>query len=150
MSASDAIDPLRVLIHAPVGRDAGLTAELLQRASIACHICTSIPDLCEAFADGAGAILLTEEALTDPAVQTLSEALEAQPAWSDISVLLFAGNDREPSSLRALRKLEILRNVTILERPVRVTAVISTVQASLRGRQRQYELRDVLAALHRA
>ena len=150
MSASDAIDPLRVLIHAPVGRDAGLTAELLQRASIACHVCASIPQLCEAFAEGAGAILLTEEALSDPAVQALSDALEAQPAWSDISVLLFAGNDREPSSLRAIRKLEILRNVTLLERPVRVTAVISTVQASLRGRQRQYELRDVLAALHRA
>ncbi|MCA1652442.1 MAG: HAMP domain-containing histidine kinase, partial [Acidobacteria bacterium] len=60
------------------------------------------------------------------------------------------GNDREPSSLRAIRKLEILRNVTLLERPVRVAAVVSTVQASLRGRQRQYELRDVLGALHRA
>jgi signal transduction histidine kinase len=150
MSASDVVDPLRVLIHAPVGRDGGLTAELLQRASIACHICASMPAVCEALADGAGAILLTEEALGDPGVQNLAVALEEQPAWSDISVLLFAGNDREPASLRAIRKLEILRNVTVLERPVRVTAVISTVQAALRGRQRQYELRDVLAALHRA
>jgi signal transduction histidine kinase len=150
MCASDVVNPLRVLIHAPVGRDAGLTAELLQRASIACHVCHSLPELCEALADGAGAILLTEEALSNAAGQKLAEALEAQPAWSDISVLLFAGNDREPSSLRAIRKLEILRNVTLLERPVRVTAVISTVQAALRGRQRQYELRDVLGALHRA
>ena len=150
MSPSDAVDPLRVLIHAPVGRDAGLTAELLQRASIPCHICRSLPELCSAFADGAGAILLTEEALSDPAVQDLADTLEEQPAWSDVSVLLFVGNEREPSSLRAIRKLEILRNVTLLERPVRVTAVISTVQAALRGRQRQYELRDVLAALHRA
>jgi signal transduction histidine kinase len=150
MCASDAIDPLRVLIHAPIGRDAGLTAELLHRAAIPCHVCHSIPELCDALADGAGGILLTEEALSDPAVQLLSETLEEQPAWSDISVLLFAGNDREPSALRAIRKLEILRNVTLLERPVRVTAVISTLQAALRGRQRQYELRDVLGALHRA
>ena len=47
-------------------------------------------------------------------------ALEAQPAWSDISVLLFAGSDRDAAALRTLRKLEILRNVTLLERPVRV------------------------------
>ena len=150
MCPSDVVDPLRVLIHAPVGRDAGLTAELLQRASIACAVCRSLPELCDAFAEGAGAILLTEEALGDPAVQNLAEALEEQPAWSDISVLLFAGNDREPSSVRAIRKLEILRNVTLLERPVRVAAVISTVQAALRGRHRQYELRDVLGALYRA
>src|SRR5687767_2894807 len=89
MSLSDALDPLRVLIHAPVGRDAGLTAELLQRASIPCHVCHSLPELCSAFADGAGAILLTEEALSDPAVQDLADTLEEQPAWSDVSVLLF-------------------------------------------------------------
>ena len=49
--------------------------------------------------------------------------------------------------MRTLRTLEVLRNVTLLDRPIRVTAVISTVRAALRGRRRQYELRDVLQAL---
>ncbi len=49
--------------------------------------------------------------------------------------------------MRTLRTLEVLRNVTLLDRPIRVTAVISTVRAALRGRRRQYELRDVLLAL---
>jgi signal transduction histidine kinase len=46
--------------------------------------------------------------------------------------------------------LEVLRNVTLLDRPVRVAAVISTVRAALRGRRRQYELRDILVELHAA
>jgi signal transduction histidine kinase len=44
----------------------------------------------------------------------------------------------------------VLRNVTLLDRPVRTAAVVSTVRAALRGRQRQYELRDTLAALQKA
>src|SRR5262249_40410501 len=54
------------------------------------------------------------------------------------------------AKLQTLRTLEVLRNVTLLDRPLRVAAVISTVQAALRGRRRQYELRDVLLALHTA
>ena len=64
-----------------------------------------------------------------------------------MSLLLFAGDDRSQATTRTLRTLEVMRNVTLLDRPIRVTAVISTVRAALRGRRRQYELRDVLAAL---
>src|SRR5512133_689829 len=101
----------RVLIHAPIGRDSELTAELLDRALIPCHVCRSMYDLCAELARGAGAILLTEEALADRRIDDLAAALEAQPAWSDISILLFAGADRSQASLRTLRKLEVLRNV---------------------------------------
>jgi hypothetical protein len=141
---------LRVLVCAPIGRDSQLTTELLQRAGIPCHACRDISEICEQIAEGAGAILLTEEALTDPQLDELAAALAGQAPWSDISVLLFAGSQRDEAALRTLRKLEILRNVTLLDRPVRTSAVISTVQAALRGRRRQYELRDVLVALHAA
>jgi len=141
---------LRVLVFAPIGRDNALTVDLLGRASIACHACRSLNELCEQFVEGAGAILLTEEVLTDPDIDDLAKELAAQPAWSDVSVLLFAGGHREQPSLRTLHKLEVLRNVTLLDRPVRAAAVVSTLRAALRSRQRQYELRDVLTALHRA
>src|SRR5215470_6022659 len=144
------LDVARVLIFAPIGRDANLTADLLSRAGITCQICHSMNDVCIELARSAGAILLTEEALGDPRLDDLAEALTAQPPWSDISVLLFAGSDRSQASLRTLHKLEVLRNVTLLDRPIRTAAVISTVRAALRGRQRQYELRDTLVALQRA
>ncbi len=92
-------------------------------------------------------MLLTEEALADPSIDELAATLQTQPAWSDVSLLLFAGDDRSQATIRTLRTLEVMRNVTLLDRPIRVTAVISTVRAALRGRRRQYELRDVLVAL---
>jgi signal transduction histidine kinase/CheY-like chemotaxis protein len=143
-------DTSRVLIFAPIGRDSSLTADLLSRAGITCQVCHSMDDTCIELARGAGAILLTEEALADPRLDDLADALAAQPPWSDISILLFAGTDRSQAALRTLHKLEVLRNVTLLERPIRTAAVITMVRAALRGRQRQYELRDTLVALQRA
>jgi signal transduction histidine kinase/DNA-binding NarL/FixJ family response regulator len=138
---------LRVLVFAPIGRDTELTTELLTRSSIPCHSCRSLAEVCDEVRAGAGAVLLTEEALSDPDIDDLAATLQAQPPWSDISILLFAGSDRNQASLRTLHKLEVLRNVTLLDRPVRTSAVVSTVRAALRGRQRQYELRDTLVAL---
>jgi signal transduction histidine kinase len=141
---------LRVLVFAPIGRDGALTVEILERAGQPCHLCRSVLDMCEAMRSGAGVILMTEEALSDAHIDALAATLADQPAWSDISVLLFARDIRAESALRTLRKLEVLRNVTLLDRPVRIAAVISSVQAAIRGRRRQYELRDVLVALEAA
>ena len=141
---------LRVLVFAPIGRDTALTTELLTRSAIPCHACASLREVCDEVRAGAGAVLLTEEALSDPAIDQLATALGAQPPWSDISILLFAGGDRNHASLRTLHKLEVLRNVTLLDRPVRTAAVVSTVRAALRGRQRQYELRDTVVALQKS
>ena len=141
----------RVLIFAPIGRDAELTRGLLDRAAIACDACPSLAALIEAFeTSGAGALLLTEEALEDLGLPALITTLEEQPPWSDIPVLLFAGVPGADMTLRAIRSIETLRNVTLLERPIRLAAVLSTVRAALRSRKRQYEVRDLLVALHRA
>jgi signal transduction histidine kinase/ActR/RegA family two-component response regulator len=149
MGTDEALD-LRVLILAPIGRDGVLTSQLLGQADVPCHVCASAAELCAEIRRGAGAVLLTEEALADPGIDALADTLHTQPTWSDISLLLFAGDDRSLATMRTLRTLEVLRNVTLLDRPIRVTAVISTVRAALRGRRRQYELRDVLQALQAA
>jgi len=141
----------RVLIFAPIGRDAELTRELLERASIACCVCASISALIDTFErTGCGALLLTEEALDERDFQMLVTTMEEQPPWSDVPVLLFAGGPGADMTVRAIRSIETLRNVTLLERPLRLAAVLSTVRAALRSRRRQYEVRDLLVALHRA
>jgi len=150
MTIGGDVNELRVLIFAPVGRDAALTTDVLTRASVACHVCGSLVDLCAEIERGAGAVLLTEESLDRPQLVELAATLDQQPAWSDIAVLLFAGGERERASLRTLRLLETLRNVTLLDRPMRIAAVISAVRAALRARQRQYDLRHVLVELQAA
>ena len=140
----------RVLIVAPIGRDAELTRDLLAGASIPCGICGSLAAMRDTLAElGAGALLLTEEVLDLPDFPSLVAELAQQPPWSDVPVLLFAGSGTE-MSVRAIRSIDTLRNVTLLERPIRLAAVLSTVRAALRGRARQYEVRDLLVALHRA
>src|SRR5262249_30902209 len=99
----------RVLIVTPGGRDADLTHDLLLRASIPCIVCGSVSALCARFEDtGGGAILLSEEALDDPAFPALVKALDRQPAWSDVPVLLCAGIVGTDMPVRAVRAIETL------------------------------------------
>ena len=77
------------------------------------------------------------------------ECLRSQPAWSDIPVLLFADAERSEIYLRTLRLLEGLRNVVLLERPIRLGAALSLIRSAMRGRERQYELRDLLEGVCR-
>ncbi|HWK12386.1 MAG TPA: hybrid sensor histidine kinase/response regulator [Vicinamibacterales bacterium] len=141
----------RVLVFAPIGRDAELTHDFLHRASIPNAICESMAQLCEVLEHaGAGALLLTEEALDDPAFPQLAAFLNGQPSWSDVPVLLFAGSSGADMTLRTIRSIESLRNVTLFERPIRVAAVLSAIRAALRGRARQYEVRDLLGELRDA
>ena len=150
-SATDTGHEDRVLVFAPIGRDAELTRQLLERAAIPCKVVASISALIQTLAgDGGAALLLTEEALDDEDIPQLVTALGEQPPWSDIPVLLFAGGPGGEMPLRTIRSFETLRNVTLLERPIRLAAVLSTVRAAVRSRARQYEVRDLLVALHRA
>ena len=137
----------RILIFAPVGKDAPLTLDVLTRAKLVGCVCATAHDLCTEFLKGTGVIMLTEEALEDPGIGELMECLRSQPAWSDVPILVFADAERSEIYLRTLRLLEGLRNVVLLERPIRLGAALSLIRSALRGRERQYELRDLLTAL---
>jgi signal transduction histidine kinase/ActR/RegA family two-component response regulator len=131
----------RVLVLAPTGRDASLTCTLLRAGGLAAEACRSIDDLCGSISEGAGALLIAEEALPPSAVQLLGQTLDDQPPWSDIPVIVLAGGEFSASSLRPLNLLGPLRNVMIMERPVRRLILIRSVAVALRARRRQYELR---------
>jgi signal transduction histidine kinase/ActR/RegA family two-component response regulator len=136
----------RILIFAPVGKDAPLTLDVLRRTDLKGCVCSTAHGLCLEFQRGASVIMLTEEALEDSGIGELMECLRSQPAWSDIPVLLFADAERSEIYLRTLRLLEGLRNVVLLERPIRLGAALSLIRSAMRGRERQYELRDLLKA----
>jgi signal transduction histidine kinase/CheY-like chemotaxis protein len=136
----------RILIFAPVGKDALLTLDVLRRTELKGYVCDTASGLCAEFLRGAAVIMLTEEALEDRGIGELLECLRSQPAWSDIPVLVFADAERSEIYLRTLRLLEGLRNVVLLERPIRLGAALSLIRSAMRGRARQYELRDLLKA----
>src|SRR5579871_5554874 len=143
---SEAVEA-RVLLLAPVGRDGPLTAQALEGAGFGVALCHTIPALCQELQAGAGAILITTEALRETEVGRLIELLKRQPPWSDLPIVLLS-NDAARTGLDALALP--LGNVTVLERPLSRAALLMAIRAALRARQRQYQVRDLLAETERA
>lgn len=135
---------LRVLVVAPVGRDGELTCEVLAGAGIAAVRCAGLEEVAREMAAGAGAVLLTADALGAAEAARLDEVLRAQEPWSDLPVVLAVdrGLARGPES--PLARLERAGTLTVLERPVRVVTLLTVLRSALRARARQYELRDLL------
>lgn len=142
----------RVLVLAPIGRDAALARDILVRSGIPAQVCSSMDNLCEELNRGCGAALVTQEALSTPWAQALLSALGAQPAWSDLPlVVLVSGAD--PATVRLGELLGEGANATFLERPTGTSTLVRAMQMSLRDRRRQYQLRshlDELAAAQEA
>lgn len=138
----------RALILAPSGRDGPVAKDMLAEAGIRGDIVSGIGELVEALQAGAGCGVITEEALSGADLHPLSEWLHHQPEWSDFPFVLLTqrggGLERNPE---ASRYLEVLGNVTFLERPFHPTTFVSLAQSALRGRRRQYEARSRLISL---
>ena len=139
----------RILVLAPTGRDATLAANAIRTAGIEADVCASIDHLCTAVEDGAGAALITDEALDAKAMKCLAAVLEKQPPWSDLPLLIFTVQPSAEIAVRSFEQLGARANVTIIERPIRVKTMVAAAQAALRARRRQYEIRDLLDQLHR-
>ena len=133
-----------VLLLAPTGRDAELTSTLLAKAGVPAVICRDLDSMSRSAAKGVGAILMAEEAITIDTQQMLAKLIDGQPPWSDLPVLIVTRPGADSATV--LEALETSGNVTILERPIRVAALVSAVRTALRSRRRQYELRDRLEA----
>ena len=135
----------RVLVLAPTGRDGSLAVSALQAAGLRAEACESVRHLCDMAAEGAGVIVIADEALDAASLQRINEAISTQPAWSDIPIILLTAHSPARNARRAALTLSDTSNVTVMERPVRVRTLLSSVQSALRARRRQYEVRDHLA-----
>ena len=141
-------EQLRVLVRGATTRDDTMTAQALHRASILACPCPSVEALLVELRSGAGALLLAEEALADRGAQALFQELDQQAPWSDLPVLILARQGAESPAISDA--LAVGANITVLERPIRIAALISAVLSALRGRRRQYELRELLRGLRDA
>jgi signal transduction histidine kinase len=139
----DSVD-FRVLVVAPTGRDAELLTKVLAEGGFECCACATIANACKEAEQGVAAFLLAEEALGPAELAKLDECLDGQPEWSDLPVLILVAGGRETmeSAARARQRANLQhKNVTLLERPIRMSTLISAVEAALRARTRQYEIR---------
>ncbi|WP_018261421.1 sensor histidine kinase [Methylobacterium sp. WSM2598] len=138
----------RALILAPIGRDAALAQALLAEAGIRAISCSHLHQLPGMISEGAGLVIIAEEALREGDLSPISRFVAGQPPWSDLPfVLLTRHGGGAERTARALWLSEVLGNVIFLERPFHPTTLVSVVRTALRGRRRQYEARAHLEEL---
>ena len=127
MTASDkeADRLMRVLVLAPRGRDAALIGEALEAAGFTLEACANVSQLAAHMRDGAGAAVITEEALAE-GVAELVTVMEGEPSWSDFPVILLA--EREHLARDGTWPADALRDAVILPRPLTPETLVSVIR----------------------
>ncbi len=139
------------LVHviAPTGRDSELIVTVLQQNGIAASTST-LEHFLLCFTSDApiGPLLIAEEALSPIVLQEVGHFIRNQPSWSDLPILILMGNGRETlKNSYSQAERHPLGSPVLLERPIRTATLVSSVQAALRARDRQYQIRDAVLEL---
>ena len=131
---------LRVIVVAPTARDADIALRLLTDAEINAITCRNISDLLTHIEVGAAAVVITDHpGYSRQSLAQLEQVLRNQPPWSELPIVALARTESGSENLHALRSLP---GLVILERPVNTRTLLSSVSAAIRGRLRQYALRE--------
>jgi signal transduction histidine kinase/CheY-like chemotaxis protein len=104
-------------------------------------VCADIPELCRKISDQVEAAFIGGEVLSAEANQRIAEALDAQPDWSDLPIIVSVpGGADSPISVNAARDLG---NVFVLDYPCTPAALTNLLVVAFRSRERQRWIRDL-------
>ncbi len=139
---------MKVVVVTPNASDSHLAEGLLAEHGVHTVSCASLAEVGPLVDPDIGCVVLVEESLVEPDVQGFREMLRAQPPWSDVPLLLISARE---SSLSALDDgvFPHSGNLTFLQHPLHPVSLFSAVNVALRARQRQLEIRDLLAQRER-
>ncbi|TDK39310.1 hybrid sensor histidine kinase/response regulator [Rhizobium deserti] len=141
--------PSAALVYAPHGRDGQVAAALLKEAGVVSKVVSSFQSFVASLGEECLFIVVTEETLRTQDMRPIHEWVRSQPSWSDLPFIVLAhrgaGPERNPA---ASRLVELLGNVSFLERPFHPTTFISVVNTASKGRRRQYEARNRVEQLN--
>ncbi|MEI5997092.1 hypothetical protein H3V53_07715 [Paraburkholderia bengalensis] len=136
----------RIFIVAPRGRDAQVVEHVLSREGMQCVVCPDVASMVESLQQGAACALIADEALDQRALRMVDDWLSTQPPWSDFPFVLLGGNGKKGALTAEGRRLEVLGNVMLIERPMSGEALVSAARGALRARRRQYQARAMIAS----
>jgi PAS domain S-box-containing protein len=140
------MEPLdqRILILTPIMHDANAMARLLRTHGFIPRTCEGARDVSHHIKEGAGALLLSEEALELPQISNMLEELAGQPPWSELPVIVLTRGGESRLSRLLNVVAEAAGSFTILERPIGEATLLRSAEVALRSRRRQYQVRDLL------
>ena len=135
----------RVLVLAPIGRDAQAAAQHLAESKLDSVVCDDVDDLLAKLSEGAAISLVTEEAFLRGGTQALEKWVANQPPWSDFPFIVLTSRATSAAAQAyRMRLLESLGNVSLLERPLNAVSLMSAIRSAMRARRRQYEVQNHL------
>lgn len=145
MSPHRVTEVMRVAVLAPFGLDSEVASRVLAEWGFTVTSCPDMDAVTQSIRDGAAAVLVTEDALNPTAKNKLLEALRAQPAWSDIPVIVLTDEGEIARDFSAsLQQLSNEANLTLMNRPVRLASLVTALRSALRARQRQLQVRNFI------
>ena len=137
--------PMQVVVYTPFGLDTDVARRVLGEWGFQVGTCSDIDGVAQAIRDGAAAVVMTEEALTGAGCETLLAALRAQPAWSDIPLIVLTDEGELARELsESLQQLSNEANLTLMNRPVRLAGLVTALRSALRARQRQMQVKNFI------
>lgn len=135
----------RVMILAPIGRDASASADLLRNAGLTAHVADDLVGLLAGLSAGAGAAFVAEEALFNEDLTALQDWIAQQPPWSDFPFVVLTSHLDHPSvNIWRQTLANKLQNASMLERPLQAITLTSAMRVALRARRRQYEVKALI------
>ena len=144
MNTDNSLSLLNLYVCGEPGPDKDrVVAALAERYSI--ERCDDIATLASSVDLRTGLILLTESML-DQDLSGLNEALNRQPDWSAIPLIIM-GRSPEAIEMRVASAFPGVTNLGILENDVSLVSLVSIVSSALRSRLRQFDMRDRLSEL---
>lgn len=138
----------RVVLRAATGRDQSLLVSLMQAHDLPYDCCDQSSQLPDRIADGDGPILTTEESLDETTVVAMIEALDKEPVWSHMPVILLRPSHSGRSSIAD--RLVDRPEVRWLTRPLNSQTLLATVRLALEARNRQNQVGVLIRDLNHA
>jgi two-component sensor histidine kinase len=133
----------RVLVLAPYRKDADYLCRLLAEHDIDAAHSVGANDLAELLAESAGVLVATHEALTPDILKIVAMHLQAQPAWSEMPIVVLLDRASPNRRVRAELARSWPRSRQLFyERPVSAVELLSGIQSALLVRVRQRDVGD--------
>lgn len=96
------VDNMRVLVHAPTGRDGLASVEVFRKAGLQAELCASPFELVLGLKAGAGAVLVAEETLSGQLLDDLAVWVGRQPPWLDPPIVVLTSCQKQPVGPRMI------------------------------------------------
>ena len=130
-----------VLVYVTNKEDLPVLQRALDLQSADSVICHDIPEFCGKISEHIEAAFIGGERLLSKTKRMIAQALEAQPDWSDLPIILSVSGGAD--SAVAAKAVRDLGNVSVLDHPFTPAALKNLLVVAFRSRERQRWIRGL-------